>query len=482
MLANIDHDAVLQRNYATNWTILPNIGLDVIATALMKMMPAGAVPRTTIILIFAVQYSGILYFNRVLNGRISPLVAMLVVPLLYSFILNWGFTNFLLGLGLTFWAAGWWLAQRHRLAVALPVACLLATLIFFVHGLTFALYGVLVAMLEIGIWWQAPQRKVPALAGRLLPLLVQAVVPVLLFISAKTSQSRQGITNADDAIVRLASAGKLSARLWTLFQHRMVTIVRVAEGPSLAFDIAALAAMVVLLVLLIRRRRLVIARIAVPALLVFALFVIIVPPAMFGIGYVADRMPLMLAMLFVGTLDLRRHHDAFEAAVLAGVATIVALRLASIALLWQGYGVDRRDFDAVAALLPRGALVETIAVGGDRLDYSRRRCQMFGPLLIVEHGAVGRLFASEAAQPLRLSGPLLATVERVPRPTPDGRRQPDFADKLVDVANRAGFPWLFLCDGDRLTRPLPGNAITVAAAGRFRLVRLQPAPSQDMAR
>ena len=48
-----------------------------------------------------------------------------MVPLLYSYIFIWGFANFLLGLGLTFWAAGWW----RRLLIGLPVAYLLAMVI-----------------------------------------------------------------------------------------------------------------------------------------------------------------------------------------------------------------------------------------------------------------------------------------------------------------------------------------------------------------
>ncbi|MBC7507059.1 MAG: hypothetical protein H7267_15285 [Sandarakinorhabdus sp.] len=123
-----------------------------IITALMKLVPPRLIAHITVILIFAVQYGGILYSNRILTGRTSVVTALLAVPLLYSFILNWGFANFLLGLGLLFWGAGWWLQERHRLAVALPVAIALATLIFLVHGLAFALYGILLGSLEIGIF------------------------------------------------------------------------------------------------------------------------------------------------------------------------------------------------------------------------------------------------------------------------------------------------------------------------------------------
>jgi hypothetical protein len=278
------------------------------------------------------------------------------------------------------------------------------------------------------------------------------------------------LTNADEAIARLAGRGQLSARLWDLFQHRLVTIVRVAEGPSLAFDIATLAVTALLFVLLMRRGRLVVARVAVPALLVFALFVVIVPPAMFGVGYVADRMPLVLAMLFVGALDLRRRYDSFETATFAVMAALVAMRLAGIALLWQDYATDQRDFDAVASRLPRGALVETVVVGGDRLDYSHRRCAMFGPLLVAEHGVATRLFANEDQQPLVIAGPLRDAIARAGRPDRRSLAAPDYFDVVVAAASSGAFPFVLICDADRLTQPLPPQTRPVAAQGRFTLL------------
>lgn len=473
VLANIDHDALLQQNYRANWSILPNVGLDIIVTGLMKLLPEPAVPRTTIILIFAVQYSGILYFNRALTGRISVLTALLTVPLLYSFILNWGFANFLLGLGLTFWAAGWWLSQRHRLVVALPVACIFAAVMFFVHGLTFALYGILVGMLEIGMWLRAPQRKWSALAVTMVPLATQAIVPVLLFLAAKTSQSDDGLTNADEAVARLSHTGQLSARLWALLQHRLISIVRVAEGPSLAFDVVAMAVVAMLLVLLIGRRRVSVAPVAIPALLVFALLVVVMPPAMFGVGYVADRMPLVLAMLFTGSLDVRHRADRLETWIFAALAGLAVLRLGGIAMAWGTYGEDKRDFDAIAAALPRGVLVENIVVGGDRLDYSRRRCTMFGPLLIAENGMVGRLFANETQQPLVMTGPLLAAINSQTRPPRGSQLTRGYFDTVVTATAHSAFPWLLICDADRLTSPVPATLHQVAHKGRFTLYSLR---------
>ena len=481
VLANIDNNALLQQNYQSNWSILPNIGLDIIVTGLMKLLPHPVIPRLVIIMIFAVQYGGILYFNRALTGRLSAVVALLTIPLLYSFILNWGFANFLLGLGLVFWGAGWWLQQRHRLIVALPVAMVIGTLIFLVHGLSFALYGILLGSLEIGIFFTNRDRRFSNLLLAMIPLTAQAIVPILLFSKTATVNAAGGITNADESVIKLKQAGRLSSRLWELLQYRLTTIARVAEGPSLAFDVITLLATLAILVLLLQRGRAFIAPVAWPALLVAAVLIVVVPPGMFAVGYVSDRIPLFLAMLTVAAFGLRMQNARFDRVIVAALVLLVVVRLAWITLDWQAYNRDNADFAKVAAALPSGALVETLVVGGERLDYERRRCQMYAALLIIDYNTVGRLFASVTAQPLSLAGPLARVMHAEPVRDPGLRKLPGWFDDSIEIAATAGVPWMLLCDQDRLTRPLPAYVTPVAIAGRFSVVRLRKPVTQPAA-
>jgi hypothetical protein len=363
--------------------------------------------------------------------------------------------------------------------VGLPVAMLLAVLIFLVHGVCFALYGILLGTLEIGIFLQSPDRRIGTLVRAMLPLAAQAVVPMLMFRATATVAAAGGLTNADESIVRLSAENALGNRLWELFQYRLVTIARVAEGPSLAFDIIMLAATALLLALLFRRGRVFVAAIAWPSLAVGALLIVVVPPAMFAVGYVADRIPLFLAMLFVAALGVRPLAARSDGArgdgwIIAGLAGLAAVRLVAVTAAWHAYGADNADFARVAASVPPGALVETIMVGNQRIDDAHRRCHMYGPLLIVERGSVGRLFAAKSAQPLALAGPLAATTAAERRAPPLRPRHGSYWDDSIDIAAGAGVPWILVCDGDRLTRPIPDFATPVASAGRFSLYRLAP--------
>src|SRR3546814_2754529 len=85
-------------------------------------MPPLAAARLIAALILLVQFSGVIFLHRTLHRRADPLPAVLLLGLLYSYIFNWGFSNFLLGLGLVFWNLGLWFRLRECPVVASAAA------------------------------------------------------------------------------------------------------------------------------------------------------------------------------------------------------------------------------------------------------------------------------------------------------------------------------------------------------------------------
>jgi len=477
VLAHVDSDPYLARYYVPRWGILPNIGLDVIGTGLMRFVAPLTAAKLIVLAIFTVQYWGVLAFNRQLNGRASLVTAILAAPLLYSFILGWGFANFLLGLGLVFWGAAWWLAQRKRLAVAVPVACIFAVVIFLTHGVAFALYGLLLGGLELGFFFTSQPRSLPSLVRQMSALAVQAVAPGLLFLASPTSRAVEGVTNADEAIRRLADAGRLAHRIQELAAYRVTSILRVSESPSFALDATTFAAAAVLLAVLALRGRLKLPLAAWPAIAMGIGLVAIVPPALFGVGYVADRMPLYLAFLLAGSLVGRLQRSWLDVACVSGLAAIVGLKLACVGVGWQGYRQDYADFEAATRSIPAHSLVGYInAVNQDRLD-GERRCQMWGPLVIPLHGQATSIFAYKSQQPIALTGRLDDATRAIAAFASDTerRRDPNAAFNAMEDARL--FDFILVCGPSRLKRP--GNAPPpVMQNARFAVFRVSDAPAR----
>lgn len=472
VLAHVGSDTFLAQNYALRWAILPNIGMDVLGTALATFVPINLLAKLIVVIIFATQYFGILYFNRQLTGRSSLLVAVLAVPLLYSFILTWGFANFLLGLGLVFWGAGWWLAKRQNLALAIPTASLWALVIFLTHGLAFGLYGLLLGGLELGLFFATRPRSIAGLARSMAALAVQAVAPAVLFRLSATIKASAGMTNADEAVARLANHDALLKRLGELAQYRLTTFARVSEGPSAAFDIATNLALLLVCLLLAFRGRLALSRPAWCALAIIAALAVVVPPALFGVGYVADRIPLFLTWIAVGAVITQRPPESADRILVALGSAIVAIKVIAIGASWAPYGADYANYEAVRRAIPPHSLV-TYAnfANANRLDPSPR-CEMYGPLLIAG-GHATPLFAIPTAQPITMIGALKEAGRASPS-NPNGA-PPSLERSLTrfeGISRAAAFDYVLACAPERVGVGASSQRVLVAQRGRFALFRL----------
>ncbi len=470
VLTTLDGNPLFAANYAAAWAILPNIGLDLIAVAALKVVPLAVLAQVLAALITVLIFAGIIALNRAATGQTAWPAVLLAVPLLYSWILNWGFANFLLGLGLALLGGAWWLAARRRTALRVAVAALIALAVFFSHALAFGLYGILIAALELGHWRQQPERRLADLIKGLALCAVQAVVPAILFVQSRTAGAPGGISNADESVARLKAQGRLLDRLIELAQMRVETIVRVAEGPSYPADALWLAVALGLIAWAVVRGGLRLVPVMVPAVLAGVVLVVVMPPALFGSGYVADRMPLFLAALLVaGTAP--GPNIARLRVLVPALAALAAVRLVMLAVQWQATAGDLADFDAVATRLPAGQVVAGLPIGARPHEDMPNRCEMYPPLLLVRHGHAVPLFAIRAAQPLELRGRLATARDRLVAQT-RGTSLRDRPAEMIDALARAGFSHVLLCQVSA-DRPFPDAAYDIVAqSGRFRVLRL----------
>jgi hypothetical protein len=469
ILAHVGSNTLLQNHYAAHWVLMPDIGTDILSTPLLRLLPPLVAAHIIAAAIMAILYSGVLYFHRALTGRHSLLVAALLLPLLYSYIFNWGFANFLLSLGLAFWAAGWWLSMRHRPRLAVPVACLLSVLIFLGHGMAFALYGIMTAMLEIGFFLQAPHRRIMDLARSLSLLLVQAIIPVLLFVIWYSHQA------PGEMITLSANLSKEAlAEAQPVFRgfHRLSTILRVEEGPAFWFDAATFIIQLAVIVFLIRRGQAAIVRPAWLLIGLAVLFVLITPAALFGVWYIVDRMPLFAGLCAIGALSFPAGPWTAEARVAGGVLVgVVALRLIAVTASWQSYAGDYREFTSIAQKIPPGSLTMGVMVGAGHHETDVPRCEMYAPLLIAQHGQVGPLFAFQGQHPLLLTGALKEAAQKLERTEPVPYAHARDYGPYMTAAGQAGFEYLLVCNAHLLQHPVPPELGVVARTAHFALLK-----------
>src|SRR5262249_42495837 len=107
VIASIGGDPHPSRLYEIDWSIIPNLVMDLVIPRLVRFMSIYHAGQVFTVATFVLIVSGTLALNRALFGAWSvlPLIAF---PLLYNHVFLVGVMNYMFGLGLVLWALAAW--------------------------------------------------------------------------------------------------------------------------------------------------------------------------------------------------------------------------------------------------------------------------------------------------------------------------------------------------------------------------------------
>ncbi len=129
-----------------------------------------------------------------------------------------------------FWLGlGYWIATQDRPARQLVVTAGLGLILFFIHGLAFALWGLLLIAIELSIAGRAGDLRLTSLAQRTGRLALIAVGPVLLFLGTNTAGGEGGVTGSVSNLIAHAEKGNFWLRIIEELHNRVDGILRVVE-------------------------------------------------------------------------------------------------------------------------------------------------------------------------------------------------------------------------------------------------------------
>ena len=207
--------------------------------AVLYIFPPAIAGHILAALILMTVYSGALYFSHALTGRRSSLVAVLLLPLLYSYVWNWG-SQFSSESGPCF-------LGRRMVAVGAPAAHDRGSnLLRLFHSYLSQSRRSFCLVRHSGC--VARSRPVPEHSGAeicrslraLVLVAIQAVIPILLFLAWQRSLNFDGAIAAC-AYYPHALIDNLTPRPGHTGYRRLSTILRVEEGPAYWFDVATFA-------------------------------------------------------------------------------------------------------------------------------------------------------------------------------------------------------------------------------------------------
>lgn len=452
-------------NYTPHWQLLPNLGMDILATGIMRVTPTMLGARILAAIVILAPVLGAMALARAVHGRLDPLNAALAGLLGYNLILFWGFANFLLGFGIALWSLSWWITTRDRPRLQLATMAAIGIVILFIHGLVFALWGLLLGAVELMLAVRAGDTRPRALARRAGRLLLLAVIPVLLFLRMSTAAPENGVTVALSNLGAHAADGNLWPRLWEELLKRIDSILRVAEisatplGLGWADRLFGLVLWGGLAVGILRGWFGLHPRLWLAAALAGGL-IVAMPPNLLGVGHLDERMPLVFFALLGAGLALRPGAADHPGAARLRLVLIVLFPL-HIALSVAALSQTGRAYAGFLDTVRSADIGQTAVAAYPDGTYPRDAGLFCKPLLFllhIERGTAVPTFANPTQQPLRLAGPLAAASAAV---GPLARDTP--RDEMLTRLAGAGFDTIVACERDS-TQP-PPDGLTVIGRG-----------------
>lgn len=364
---NLAHSAALQANWAFRWSLIGNLGSDLLMEPLGRLfgVERGAVVLSGLILILAI--SGMARLARAAHGTL-PATAWAAFPFAMSYPWQYGLVNYWLGVACALHAAAFfyrphpvstdgrvrpWRVDSLLLGIS-------AVLLWIVHIYGWGIFCVL-------IWAQrGDYRSLRACTVGLLKLTPLGA-PLLLMLA-----------------LRYGTHGSAETLGWYALQYKLLALTWTLRDQIQWFDIACLGLSIVLILVGIMSRRFE----THPALgcaaltLLVALFVM--PYQLFGSAYADAR--LWPVVIIIAVLALRPVPGASRwlAPALALTAAVVfAVRLAVTTIGFQTYNRDFARHLQALDRLPIGAHVVVFVEFPKDVPWRRPRFEHMDGIAIV---------------------------------------------------------------------------------------------------
>jgi hypothetical protein len=242
VLSALPGDAVLGRMYAAQWSVIPNLGLDLVMPPLIRFQPVHVVGRAVIGAAALLPVLGAIAYQRAMTGRPARAWWSLGVCLTaYSGLLLYGFLNFQLGIGLALLFAAAWLAWREsRPSLAIGGAVIGAPILFACHLMGLVFFGLLIGSAELAqlMRFQADWKASPPWPGLTEPSSSAGD-------SCGTVPQWEEMARSSRTMTGNTDSGRIRTALWPFHLRqalrRGAVLLLVFAMPAVLYEVSALS-------------------------------------------------------------------------------------------------------------------------------------------------------------------------------------------------------------------------------------------------
>ena len=138
-----------QELYDLNFDFIPNLALDIFALQLEKYFPILVIGKMFIGVSLVTTLLGVIFLNYTIYKKVClwPFFSSIF---LYNYILQLGFVNYLMGIGLTFWGISIYIkSSKLNVFIRFFLCFLIGVVLFFCHIISFSIFIVFLISFEL---------------------------------------------------------------------------------------------------------------------------------------------------------------------------------------------------------------------------------------------------------------------------------------------------------------------------------------------
>ena len=366
----IDHNPLLARNWDYHWTVISNLGVDLLIMPIARLI--GLEPAAWIIAasLPPLMIWGIYRAAKAIYGSV-PVTVLATLPFVLAYPYQYGFVNYWLATALAFHAFAFWVKLDTRPAIRAAVFIPISFAIWICHIYGWAILGVLVGGYElsrvIGSWKKPGVRPMTLAVARTWPLLT-VVIAMIMFRSNSEGAETYG---------------------WLDIILKVRVVILTLRDQNKILDIVTLIAAVFLIYFGMRDKRPTMdPRFGVPALL-FAGAILILPFELLGCGFAGGR---LYPLLFItAILSVRLAPDRVDVRIRDAIpivfAGLFALRIVASTLGNVEYEAANQRHLKALDYIPRGASVAILVRQPCKTDWRLARLEHVGSMAILRRDA-----------------------------------------------------------------------------------------------
>jgi hypothetical protein len=423
VITALGHDPALAGFYAIEWSLIPNLVMDLIVPPLAHYLGIYAAGRVFIALTFLLLLSGPLAVHRALFGRWSawPLVGGLF---LYNGFLFLGLMNYLFGIGLAVWGLATAIALRDRAVVPRMIVSAAFVLVLYVcHLYAVGVYGL--GLLGFEAWRLGAARPLQWKAA-----FLDAIVVGLPFLPV-------GVL-----LLQSPTWGLVNDYTWEA-QGKMEGVTRLFSVYSDIADVTVLGLAVLAFGVALRRRLLEIHPAGLVILAIGTIVFLLMPRQLFGSWMADQRLPIAVLFLVIGFVHLEPTATSQRSVKFAIFVALIAVRVVDVSANWLLLSEPLLEVRRAVRAMPAGARL--LVANSDEPSGSQAENDALyhaASLATVERSAlVSRNFTVEGKQVLRARPPYRDQVDTEDGETPSMSRLLASADGPLPTGPRYWDLW-----------------------------------------